>query len=80
MRITKGPEIPKTDVFNKQPPVSEEDHGHAFGDIGTFNGSDIKFKRDWDKCPDCGGTGRKWLKRRRSSRLVTCECGGYDGD
>jgi hypothetical protein len=74
MAIHKGPPLDiKKEIYTYHPPLRPEEHGGAT-EIGSFHGSDIKFDRDFKKCKDCGGTGTKWVKRRRSSRLTECGC------
>jgi len=80
MRIDNKGSMDMKDVYQFTPPPSESSHV-PFSNIGTFHGSDIKYKRDWNKCPKCGGLGRvfKRVEKRpgklaHTKRLVKCEC------
>ena len=74
MKIHKGPPIHRDEIYKPQPPVEYGDNSVEMGGLGTFHGSDIKYKRDYNKCPKCGGVGRKWVVTGEKQRLINCEC------
>lgn len=72
-------EMDANEIFNWQPPIPESEHSHATP-MGSFNGTDIKRKRDYTKCVKCGGTGRYFKnieicgKKKYTKRQIKCEC------
>lgn len=58
----------------EKPPRSEWT-GCGLPRVGYTGGEwNLKSSKDYSICPDCGGTGWRWVKNKNKQRLMKCNC------